>query len=166
MAQITLGGKPTNTSGNLPNAGQIAPAFHLKKSDLTLVSLNDYNGRKVILNIFPSIDTGVCATSVRKFNEEVSKLSNTSVLCVSKDLPFAQARFCGAEGLNNVECLSDFIDGSFGRDYGVEISNGAFQGLHARAVMVLNEQGQVVYSELVPEIGQEPDYKEALKHVK
>jgi thiol peroxidase len=165
MAQITLGGKPTKTSGNLPNLGEKAPAFHLKKSDLTAVNLNDYSGSKVVLNIFPSVDTGVCATSVRKFNEEASKLSNTRVLCISKDLPFAQARFCGAEGLNNVECLSDFIDGSFGRDYGVEISEGAFQGLHARAVVVIDEKGMVIYNELVPEVGQEPNYSEALKHV-
>jgi thioredoxin-dependent peroxiredoxin len=166
MANITLGGTPTITSGELPQTGKIAPAFHLKKSDLTAVSLKDYGGRKVILNIFPSVDTGVCAASVRKFNEEASKLANTSVLCVSKDLPFAQARFCGAEGLNNVECLSDFLDGSFGKDYGVEISDGAFQGLHARAVVVIDEQGKVVYNELVPEVGQEPNYFEAIKHVK
>jgi thiol peroxidase len=166
MAQITLGGTPTQTNGELPQSGQKAPGFNLKKSDLSPVSLQDYLGKKVVLNIFPSVDTGVCAASVRKFNEQASSLENTAVLCVSKDLPFAQARFCGAEGLNNVECLSDFYDGSFGRDYGVEISDGAFQGLHARAVVVLNEQGQVVYNELVPEIGQEPNYNEALKHVK
>jgi thiol peroxidase len=166
MANITLGGTPTTTSGELPQAGQKAPLFKLKKSDLTLVSLKDYAGRKVILNIFPSVDTGVCAASVRKFNEEASKLSNTSVLCISKDLPFAQARFCGAEGLNNVECLSDFIDGSFGKDYGMEISDGAFKGLHARAVVIIDEHGMVVYNELVPEVGQEPNYTEAIKHVK
>lgn len=165
MANITLGGNPATTSGNLPEIGQTAPDFNLIKSDLSPVKLSDYKGRKVVLNIFPSIDTGVCATSVRKFNEEASKLSNTSVLCVSRDLPFAQARFCGAEGLNNVECISDFNDGSFGKNYGVEIQDGAFKGLHARAVVVLDEQGTVIYNELVPEVGQEPNYAEALKHV-
>lgn len=165
MANITLGGNPATTSGNLPEIGQAAPDFNLIKSDLSSVKLSDYKGRKVVLNIFPSIDTGVCATSVRKFNEEASKLSNTSVLCVSRDLPFAQARFCGAEGLNNVECISDFNDGSFGKKYGVEIQDGAFKGLHARAVVVVDEQGTVIYNELVPEVGQEPNYAEALKHV-
>lgn len=165
MANITLGGNPTTTSGNLPEIGQTAPDFNLIKSDLSPVKLSDYKGRKVVLNIFPSIDTGVCATSVRKFNEEASKLSNTSVLCVSRDLPFAQARFCGAEGLNNVECISDFNDGSFGKSYGVEIQDGAFKGLHARAVVVVDEQGTVTYNELVPEVGQEPNYAKALKNV-
>lgn len=165
MARITLGGTPANTNGNLPQRGTSSPKVTLSKTDLSEISLNDYKGQKVVLNIFPSVDTGVCATSVRKFNEEASNLTNTKVLCISRDLPFAQARFCGAEGLNNVECLSDFKDGNFGKTFGVEIQDGAFQGLHARAVVVLNEKGTVVYNQLVSEVGQEPNYAEALKHV-
>ncbi|MGF1556401.1 thiol peroxidase [Paucihalobacter sp.] len=165
MATITLGGTPANTNGNLPQQGTKAPKVTLSKTDLSNVSLKDYEGQKLVLNIFPSVDTGVCASSVRKFNEEASNLKNTKVLCISRDLPFAQARFCGAEGLNNVECLSDFKDGNFGKAFGVEIQDGAFQGLHARAVVVLDEKGNVIYNELVPEVGQEPNYTEALKHV-
>jgi len=165
MATITLGGTPAKTNGNLPKQGSAAPEVKLSKTDLSQVSLKDYKGHKVVLNIFPSVDTGVCAASVRKFNEEASNLKNTKVLCISRDLPFAQARFCGAEGLNNVACLSDFKDGNFGKAFGVEILDGAFQGLHARAVVVLDENGTVVYNELVPEVGQEPNYAEALKHV-
>lgn len=165
MAIITLGGTPTNTNGDLPQIGTPAPRVTLSKTDLTLTSLKDYEGSKVILNIFPSVDTGVCATSVRKFNEQASELKNTKVLCISRDLPFAQARFCGAEGLDNVTCLSDFRDGSFGKSFGVEIKDGAFQGLHARAVVVLDEKGIVIYKQLVSEVGQEPNYSEALNHV-
>jgi thiol peroxidase len=166
MAQITLDGTPTNTNGNLPPVGQSAPDFKLTKTDLSSVTLKDYKGSKLILNIFPSVETGVCSASVRRFNKEASGLENTKVICISKDLPFALSRFCGAEGLNNVETLSDYKDTRFADNYGVRIESGPFQGLHARAVIVLNEQGQVVYSELVPEIGQEPNYNEALKHVK
>tara|TARA_R110000850_G_scaffold109659_1_gene222761 strand:+ start:29925 stop:30428 length:504 start_codon:yes stop_codon:yes gene_type:complete len=165
MATITLGGNPSQTNGQLPEPGTPAPAFTLTRTDLSSASLSDYKGHKIVLNIFPSIDTGVCATSVRKFNEEAASLENTKVLCVSRDLPFAQARFCAAEGLHHVESLSDFKDGSFGKSYGIEIQDGAFHGLHARAVVVLNEEGRVVYKQLVPEIGHEPDYAEALKHV-
>src|SRR5690606_23755402 len=139
MASITLQGNPVNTIGELPKAGSQAPGFSLSKNDLSMAVLENYKGSKVVLNIFPSIDTGVCAASVRKFNEEASRLENTKVLCISRDLPFAQARFCGAEGLNNVECLSDFKDGSFGRNYGVEMTDSPLAGLHARAVVVLDE---------------------------
>ncbi len=165
MATITLGGTPANTNGNLPQTGSSTPKVTLSKTDLSEVSLKDYEGQKLVLNIFPSVDTGVCAASVRKFNEEAAKLENTKVLCISRDLPFAQARFCGAEGLNNVECLSDFNDGNFGKAFGVEIQDGPFQGLHARAVVVLDEKGTVIYNELVTEVGEEPNYTEALKHV-
>lgn len=127
MATITLGGTPANTNGNLPQAGSSTPKVTLSKTDLSEVSLKDYVGQKLVLNIFPSVDTGVCAASVRKFNEEASNLTNTKVLCISRDLPFAQARFCGAEGLKNVECLSDFNDGNFGKAFGVEIQDGAFK---------------------------------------
>ncbi|PKP26517.1 MAG: thiol peroxidase [Bacteroidetes bacterium HGW-Bacteroidetes-2] len=162
MATITLGGTPAKTNGELPKVGQLAPDFSLIKTDLTTATLANYKGRKVVLNIFPSIETSVCATSVRQFNEESSKLANTSVLCISRDLPFTQARFCAAEGLTNVECLSDFKDGAFGKKYGVYIESGNFSYLNARAVVVLDEKGKVVYKELVPEIGQEPNYKAAI----
>lgn len=162
MAAITLGGNPISTVGELPEPGSKAPHFELVKTDLTATTLNDYKGKKVVLNIFPSIDTGVCATSVRKFNEHAGNLENTKVLCISRDLPFAQKRFCGAEGLENVENLSDFKNGSFGEAYGLTITEGIFQGLHARAVVVIDENGTVTHSELVPEIGQEPNYDAAL----
>jgi thiol peroxidase len=162
MASITLGGNPINTSGNLPQVGTKAPEFQLIKSDLSAASLADYKGSKVVLNIFPSIDTGTCATSVRTFNAKASTLDNTKVLCISRDLPFAQKRFCGAEGLENVENLSDFKDGSFGKNYGLEITDSALAGLHSRAVIVLDENGVVKYSEQVPEIADEPNYEAAL----
>lgn len=162
MAAITLGGNAINTSGNLPQIGSQAPEFKLVKNDLSVVTLSDYKGNKLVLNIFPSIDTGVCATSVRKFNESASKLENTKVLCISRDLPFAQKRFCGAEGLENVENLSDFKDGSFGKDYGLEIVDSAFSGLHSRVVIVLDENGVVKYTEQVSEIANEPNYEAAL----
>lgn len=163
MAQITLGGKPTNTNGDLPKNGTNAPGFTLVKSDLTEASLSDFKGKKVIMNIFPSVDTGVCSASVRKFNQEASSLDNTVVLCISNDLPFAQARFCGAEGLDNVVMLSGFRDDSMAKEYGVELTDAGFKGLMARAVVVADENGTVKYSELVPEIGQEPNYDAALK---
>lgn len=162
MATITLKGNSIHTIGNLPEIGQQAPDFTLVKNDLSITKLSDYKGSKVILNIFPSIDTGVCATSVRKFNEQAASLENTKVLCISRDLPFAQQRFCGAEGIENVENLSDFNDGSFGKNYGVEIIDGPLAGLHSRAVVVLDETGKVIYTEQVPEIAQEPDYQSAL----
>jgi thiol peroxidase len=162
MAQITLKGNPINTIGNLPKVGTKAPAFTLVKDDLSIKSLTDYKGQKVVLNIFPSLDTGTCAASVRRFNAEASKLDNTVVLCISKDLPFAQARFCGAEGLKDVHNLSDFRGGQFGKDYGVEIVDGPLAGLESRAVVVLDEEGSVVYTQQVAEIVDEPDYEAAL----
>jgi len=162
MAKITLGGTPTETSGNLPEQNSKLSNFSLTASDLSTKNLSDYGGYRKVLNIFPSVDTGICATSARKFNEEASKLENTKVLCISRDLPFAQARFCAAEGLDNVEMLSDFKDGTFGKENGLDITNGAFEGLHSRVVLVLDENNNIVYSEQVPEIGQEPDYASAL----
>ncbi len=162
MASITLGGNAINTSGSLPQVGTNAPDFTLVKSDLSIASLSDYKGSRVVLNIFPSIDTGTCATSVRTFNAKASELENTKVLCISRDLPFAQKRFCGAEGLENVENLSDFKDGSFGKDYGLEITDSVLAGLHSRVVIVLDENGVIKYSEQVPEIADEPNYENAL----
>jgi thiol peroxidase len=158
MANITLGGNPISTCGELPEIGNKAPEFYLTATDLSTKNLESYAGKKIVMNIFPSVDTGVCATSVRKFNEKAAGLNNTVVLCISRDLPFAQKRFCGAEGISNVEMLSDFKDGSFGMNYGVMIEEGAFSKLHARAIVVLNETGNVIHTELVPEIGQEPNY--------
>lgn len=163
MATVTLKGTPINTLGNLPTSGSKAPDFTLVKNDLSTVSLADFKGHKVVLNIFPSIDTGTCAQSVRQFNEEASELENTIILCVSKDLPFAQARFCGAEGIDKVETLSDYRDGNFGKAYKVEFTDGPLKGLHSRAVVVANEAGEVIYAEQVPEIVDEPNYKAALE---
>jgi thiol peroxidase len=162
MASITLGGNPINTNGELPKVGSKAPDFKLVKTDLSIASLADYAGSKLVLNIFPSIDTGTCATSVRTFNEKASTLENTKVLCISRDLPFAQKRFCGAEGLENVENLSDFRDGSFGKDYGLEMVESVLAGLHSRVVIILDENGTVKYAEQVPEIADEPNYEAAL----
>lgn len=162
MATITLGGNAVNTTGELPKVGTLAPDFKLVKPDLSSTSLIDYKGTKLVLNIFPSIDTGTCATSVRKFNETASKLHNTKVLCISRDLPFAQKRFCGAEGLENVENLSDFKDGSFGKDYGLEMTDSVLAGLHSRVVIVLDENGVITHTEQVPEIANEPNYESAL----
>ena len=162
MSQVTLGGNPVQTNGNLPEIGTQAKDFTLVQTDLSEVSLSDFAGKKVILNIFPSVDTGTCAASVRKFNEKASALENTKVLCISRDLPFAQKRFCGAEGLDNVISLSDFRDGAFGKDYGLEFTDSIFKGLHSRAVIVLDENGKVIYSEQVAEIADEPNYEAAL----
>ena len=166
MASITLGGNPAETIGSLPSINTIAANFTLTAVDMSSKSLKDYDGYRKILNIFPSVDTGICAASARKFNEEASGLENTKVLCISRDLPFAQNRFCATEGLKNVEMLSDYKDGSFGKEYGLEITKSAFTGLHSRVVLVLNEKNEIVYSEQVPEIGQEPDYTAALNAVK
>lgn len=162
MAAITLGGNPINTNGELPKTGSNAPEFQLVKNDLSLASLADFAGSKLVLNIFPSIDTGTCAASVRHFNQSASQLENTKVLCISRDLPFAQKRFCGAEGLENVINLSDFKSGSFGKNYGLEIVDGPLAGLHSRAVIVIDEKGKVIYTEQVPEIADEPNYDAAL----
>jgi thiol peroxidase len=161
MAQITLRGNAINTVGDLPAVGSTAPNFTLTGSDLGSVSSEQFRGKPVLLNIFPSLDTPVCATSVRTFNERASK-GGLSVLCVSKDLPFAQARFCGAEGIENVKTASAFRD-SFGEDYGVTIVDGPMAGLLARAVVVIGPDGNVAYSELVPEIATEPNYDAALE---
>ena len=162
MAKITLGGNPINTNGELPKVGTIAPDFQLVKNDLSLATLADFKGSKVVLNIFPSIDTSTCATSVRTFNAKASALNNTKVLCISRDLPFAQKRFCGAEGLENVENLSDFKDGSFGKNYGLEMVDGPLAGLSSRVVIVLDENGSVTHAEQVAEITDEPNYEAAL----
>jgi thioredoxin-dependent peroxiredoxin len=162
MAQVTFKGNPVRTAGNLPVVGSEAPDFKVTKSDLADTSLADYKGRKLVLNIFPSIDTPVCAASVRRFNEEASKLPNTTVLCVSRDLPFALKRFCAAEGLNNVVTASEYRDSSFSDRYGVRIVDGPLAGLLSRAVVIVDSDGQVAYTEQVPEITQEPDYAKAL----
>ena len=163
MATITLKGNAIHTSGSLPAKGSKAPDFKLVKNDLSEATLEDYKGSKVILNIFPSLDTGTCAASVRQFNKEAGELDNTKVLCISRDLPFAQARFCGAEGLNNVITLSDFRGGAFGNDYQLQIVDGPLNGLLSRVVIVLDENGNVIYTEQVPEIVDEPNYKAALE---
>ena len=163
MAEITLQGNPIHTCGELPAVGSDAPAFVLTKTDLSDVSLKDFAGKKVVLNIFPSIDTSVCATSVRKFNEELQKLENTVVLCASLDLPFAHGRFCGAEGLEDVIPVSELHDRGFGEAYGVRVVDGVLKGLLSRAVVVIDENGKVIYTEQVPEIAQEPDYAAAIK---
>ena len=162
MATVTLGGNPIHTNGELPKTGSKAPDFKLVNTDLSMATLADFAGSKVVLNIFPSIDTGTCATSVRTFNAKASTLANTKVLCISRDLPFAQKRFCGAEGLENVINLSDFNTGSFGKDYGLEITDSVLAGLHSRVVIVLDENGVVKYTEQVPEIADEPNYENAL----
>ena len=163
MATVTLGGNPIKTSGELPKVGTQAPNFQLVKNDLSIATLSDFKGTKLVLNIFPSIDTATCATSVRTFNAEASKLENVKVLCISRDLPFAQKRFCGAEGLENVITLSDFNTGSFGKEYGLEITESVLQGLHSRVVIVLDENGVVKYEEQVPEIADEPNYLHVLE---
>lgn len=162
MATITLKGNPVHTAGNLPEKGQNAPDFRLVKSDMSELQLSELKGKRIILNIFPSLDTDVCAASVRKFNEKAAGLDNTVVLAISKDLPFAMGRFCSAEGIERVITLSAFRNPSFGKEYGVEITDGPFSGLLARSVLVLDEDGKVIHSQLVPEIAREPDYEAAL----
>ncbi|MEA4984944.1 Thiol peroxidase [bioreactor metagenome] len=159
MAKITFKGNAVNTNGQLPAVGSKAPDFKLVGAGLNELSLADYKGKQVVLNIFPSLDTGVCATSVRQFNKWVSDKENTVVICVSKDLPFAQSRFCGAEGLNNVITASDFRYNNFATDYGVLMTDGPLAGLMARSVVAIDENGKVTYTELVPEIVQEPVYE-------
>ena len=160
---VTLGGNPVPVAGSFPQPGQAAPAFSLVGKTLADVTLADFAGKRKILNIFPSIDTPTCATSVRKFNQTASQLANTVVLCISADLPFAQARFCGAEGLENVVTLSTMRGREFMRDYGVELAGGPLAGVTARAVVVLDENDRVLHSELVSEIKSEPGYDAALK---
>lgn len=163
MASITLKGNAINTSNTLPEVGTKAPDFLLTTVDLGVHSLSHYKGSKVVLNVFPSVDTGTCAQSVRTFNQEASELDNTKVLCISRDLPFAQSRFCAAEGLEDVVSLSDFKDGSFGKAYGLNIIDGPLEGLHSRCVVVLDANGTVKYTEQVGEIVDEPNYKAALE---
>ena len=161
MAQVTFQNNPVHTSGNLPAAGQTAPAFTLAAADLSDKTLADFAGKRKVLNIFPSVDTGVCAQSVRTFNKRASSLDNAVVLCISADLPFAQARFCGAEGLDKVVTFSSFRS-SVAADYGVAQTDSPLRGLTARAVLVLDENDKVLHSELVAEITNEPDYDAAL----
>ncbi len=162
MAKITLKGSPVNTSGNLPAKGSKAPEFKLVKSDLSSLSLSELKGKKLILNIFPSLDTSVCATSVRKFNQLAAGKSNAVVLAISKDLPFAHGRFCSTEGITNVTTLSGFRDKDFGKTYGIDIIDGPLAGVYARSIVVVDEHGVVAYTQLIPEITQEPDYDAAL----
>ena len=165
MAHITLDGVPAQTSGSIPQPGSKAPDFNLTATDLSNKTLDDYKGQKLILNIFPSVNTGICSAAVRKFNEEAANLPDTTVLCISRDLPFSQANFCAAEGIDKVVMLSDFKTAQFGKDYGLLITSGAFDGLLSRVVLIINESGIITYGEQVPEIGQEPDYQAALKNV-
>ena len=162
MAQVTLQGNPVQTAGNLPAVGMPAPSFSLVKSDLSEASLRDFEGNNIILNIFLSLDTSVCAASVRRFNKEAGESPDTVVLCISADLPFAHKRFCEIEGLNYVIPLSVFRSPEFGRNYGVTFTSGPLTGLLSRAVVIISKSGKVVYTEQVPEIGQEPDYDAAL----
>lgn len=162
MTKITLKGNSIHTSGALPQIGSLAQDFKLIANDLTIKTLSDFKGKTLVLNIFPSIDTGTCAASVRNFNKAAANLTNTSVLCISRDLPFAQARFCGAEGIENVFMLSDFKTGQFGKDYGLEIVDGPLAGLHSRCIVVINTEGLVIYTEQVAEITEEPNYNLAL----
>lgn len=166
MAKVTLKGNPVETIGNLPAKGASAPAFSVVKSDLSAVSLQDFAGKRLVLNIFPSVDTATCAMSVRKFNEQASQLDNTAVLCVSADLPFALNRFCGAEGIKNVTTASVFRSPEFGRDYGVLFTSGPLQGLLSRAVVVIGADGKVLHTQQVAEIADEPDYAAALAALK
>lgn len=166
MATVTLGGDTVHTSGSLPSVGTSAPDFTLTATDLSSKSLIDFKGHNLVLNVFPSVDTGTCAKSIREFNKVASSLDNTKVLCISKDLPFAMARFCGAEGLDNVINLSDYKDGSFGHTYGLDFSDGAFKTLLSRCVIILDSEGKITYTEQVSEIADEPNYKAALEALK
>jgi thiol peroxidase len=165
MAKITLEGNTINTNGDLPAVGSEAPDFSLTQGDLADVSLADFAGKKKLLNIVPSLDTGVCAASTKKFNEAMAGKSNAVALVISADLPFAQSRFCGAEGIENVVSLSMMHSRNFAKNYGVLITDGPLAGICARAVVVLDEQDKVIYTQLVPEIVQEPDYDSALAHL-
>jgi thiol peroxidase len=166
MAQITLKGNAIQTIGELPAKGTKAPDFELIKTDLSKVSLKDFTGQRLVLNIFPSLDTGTCAASVRRFNKEAAGLVNTKVLCISRDLPFAQGRFCGTEGIDNAITLSDFVSGQFGKDYQLLISTGPLANLLSRSVVILDENHTVIYTQQVPEIVDEPNYDAALAVLK
>jgi thiol peroxidase len=163
MANVTLGGTPVETLGNLPEVGSKAPNFKLTATDLSDKTNADYKGSRLVLNIFPSIDTSTCAQSVRTFNEKASALENTKVLCISKDLPFAMSRFCGAEGIENVENLSDYKTGEFGKHYGLAFKTGPFETLLSRCIIVIDSDGTILHTEQVKEIADEPNYKSALE---
>ena len=165
MALTKLGSADANTIGDLPSVGSIAPSFVLSGNDMKDVPSSQFAGKKIVLNIFPSIDTSTCATSVREFNKRVASVDNTVILCISKDLPFAQKRFCGAEGIDRAITLSDFRGKGFGKAYGVELLDSNFAGLFARAVIVIDEDGKIEHTELVPKIGQEPKYDAALSAI-
>lgn len=166
MAQIKLGENTVATYGSLPEKGSEAPDFKLTGTEFKDVSLKDFSGKRVVLNIFPSIATGVCSASVRRFNAEAEKLHNTVILCVSVDLPFSHATFCATEGLKNVISLSALRSRSFGKDYGVLMVDGKWEGMFSRAVVILGESHKVIYTEQVPVIGQEPDYESAITVLK
>ena len=161
MANITLGNNPIKTIGNLPEIGDQAKDLCLIANDLSKINLNSFKGSRILMNIFPSIDTEICAISVKKFNEQASQLKNTKILCISRDLPFSQKRFCGSENIDNVITLSDFADGSFGKDYGLTILDGVMSNLHSRCIIILDESHKVIYTEQVPEIAIEPNYEKA-----
>ena len=166
MKTITIGGNPVHLSGDVPEIGQDAPQFEAVKGDLSVAKLSDYAGKRVVLNVFPSLDTPVCAASVRRFNKEAAGLDHTVVLCISKDLPFAQGRFCTTEGLEGVVPVSTFNNKSFDEAYGLLIAEGPLSGLYARAVFVLDETGAIIYEEIVPELTTEPNYEAALAYLK
>jgi len=163
MANVTLGGTPVETIGNLPEVGSKAPNLKLTATDLSDKTNADYKGSRLVLNIFPSIDTSTCAQSVRTFNEKASALENTKVLCISKDLPFAMSRFCGAEGIDNVENLSDYKTGDFGKHYGLAFKTGPFETLLSRCIIVIDSDGTILHTEQVKEIADEPNYESALE---
>jgi thioredoxin-dependent peroxiredoxin len=163
MGSVLLKGVPVSTSGEIPKVGEKAKDFTLVKADMNRTTLADFLGSKLVLNIFPSIDTGTCAKSVREFNKLAAGMKNTKVLCIARDLPYAMKRFCGAEGIDNLIMLSDFVSGKFGKDYGLEITSGSLEALHSRVVIVLDEKGIIKYTEQVPEIVDEPNYSAALK---
>jgi thiol peroxidase len=165
MAKLFLRDTACSTNGDLPKIGDKAPNFNLIKTDLSSTHLADFAGSNLILNIFPSIDTATCAASVRHFNKLATEIENTKVLCVSRDLPFAQKRFCGAEGIENVDTASDFATGDFGKNYGLEMIDGPLAALHARAIVVIDSTGIVKYTELVPNIVDEPNYDAAIAAV-
>ena len=162
MANVTLSGTSVETIGNIPTIGSKAPDFKLTGTDLADKSYSDFDGYRLVLNIFPSVDTGTCAQSIRTFNEKASQLENTQVLCISKDLPFAMARFCGAEGINNIESLSDYKTGKFGKGYGLTFTTGVFDTLLSRCIVVIDTDGTVLHTEQVSEIADEPNYENAL----
>lgn len=166
MSKVTLKGSPVNTIGELPAVGSKAPEFTLVGTNLSDVKNTDFAGKRIVLNIFPSLDTATCAASVRRFNVEAAKLENAVVVCVSKDLPFAHGRFCTTEGIANVVSASEFRSNNFGKNYGVMITDGPLQGLMARSVVVIDNDGTVLYNQLVPEITEEPDYQPALDSLK